>query len=279
MPGQARQLLVGRLGVDGQQLGVNRQRTAQRRSCCPLEGAAPDGADDDAQRVWHEQTFDRGERGSAWIGIAQEAVSLLTGAVAADETAQFALVHELLTQSMKGAALCLGTGDYPGIRCADTFTTEPPPETAFVSTAWFAASGGQPLAVSVYVSCELHDLLAATPAGVSSEPPPPPSSRRADGVAALERFAGVSLPVALVLGRAALRVREVLELRVGSIVELDKQAGQPVDVCVHNAIVARGEVVSVHGNYGVRILELTDPQGRVQTIGSPVRRSSSGQGR
>ncbi len=131
----------------------------------------PEGSDADAPRVWHEQTFDRGERGSAWIGIAQSSVSLLTGAVAADETGQFALVHELLTQSMKGAAMCLGTGDYPGIRCADTFTTEPPPDSALVSTAWFAASGGQPLAVYVYVSRELHELLGALPAGGSSEPP------------------------------------------------------------------------------------------------------------
>jgi flagellar motor switch protein FliN len=229
--------------------------------------------------VWHEQTFDRGERGSAYVGIAQASLSLLTGTVATDEQSQFDLVHELLTQSMKGAAMCLGTGEYPGIRCADTFTTEPPPDTAFLTTAWFAASGGQPLAVDLYVSRELHALLAAKKAGASSEPPLSTSARRSDGVAALDRFAGVSLPVALVLGRASLRVREVLELRVGSIVELDKQAGQPVDVCVHNAIVARGEVVSVHGNYGVRILELTDPQGRADSVGSPVRRSPSGHGR
>jgi flagellar motor switch protein FliN/FliY len=241
-------------------------------------GAPSEAADPEGARVWHEQTFDRGERGSAWIGIAQSAVSFLTGTVAADEQSQFALVHELLTQSMKGAAMCLGTGEYPGIRCLDTFTTEPPPETAVVSTAWFAASGGQPLAVDVYVSRELHELLGAKTAA-SPEQPPSASARRPDSVAALDRFAGVSLPVALVLGRAALRVREVLELRVGSIVELDKQAGQPVDVCVHNAIVARGEVVSVHGNYGVRILELTDPQGRADSVGSPVRRTQSGQSR
>ena len=64
------------------------------------------------------------------------------------------------------------------------------------------------------------------------------------------------VPVAVVLGRAKLQIRDVLKLTAGSLVELDRRAGDFVDIVVHNSVVARGEVVSVGGNYGVRIQEV-----------------------
>jgi len=67
---------------------------------------------------------------------------------------------------------------------------------------------------------------------------------------------GIDLPVVVVLGRATLRIAEVLKLTVGSIVELDRRVGEPVEVCIQGVVVARGEVVSIRGNYGVRIVEV-----------------------
>lgn len=170
-------------------------------------------------------------------------MSLLTVAVATDETARFALVHELLTQSMKGAALCLGTGEYPGIRCADTFTTEPPPETAFVSTAWFAASGGQPLAVYLHVSRELYDLLAATPAAVSSEPPPPPSSRRAESRQRITRvFTSVELDLEVRVENGSLTPARLANLKVGDLLEFDHPIERPVDAYLNGELAFVGQM-------------------------------------
>lgn len=66
----------------------------------------------------------------------------------------------------------------------------------------------------------------------------------------------VPLLVQAELGRTKLLVKEILKLGVGSVVELDKEAGEPVDILVNNKLIARGEVVEIDGNFGVRIQEI-----------------------
>ncbi len=58
-------------------------------------------------------------------------------------------------------------------------------------------------------------------------------------------------------------IRDVLKLTSGSIVELDRNAGEFVDLTIHGTVVARGEIVSVKGNYGVRIKEIISQQDRL----------------
>lgn len=70
----------------------------------------------------------------------------------------------------------------------------------------------------------------------------------------------VQLQVAVELGRAQMKVREVLALGPGSVVELDKHAGEPVEVVVNNKIIAKGEVVVIDENFGVRITEIVSAQ-------------------
>lgn len=66
----------------------------------------------------------------------------------------------------------------------------------------------------------------------------------------------VQLELSVELGRATMPVREVLQLGPGSVIELDKLGGEPVDVLVNGRLIARGEVVVVDENFGVRITEL-----------------------
>ncbi len=66
----------------------------------------------------------------------------------------------------------------------------------------------------------------------------------------------VPLRVTVELGRARMLVRDVLALRTGAVVELDRQAGAPVDVLVNGILIARGEVVIVDEHFGVRITEV-----------------------
>ena len=66
----------------------------------------------------------------------------------------------------------------------------------------------------------------------------------------------VHLDMSVELGRASMSVRDVLQLGPGSIVELDKLGGEPVDVLVNGRLIARGEVVVVDENFGVRITEI-----------------------
>ena len=66
----------------------------------------------------------------------------------------------------------------------------------------------------------------------------------------------VPLTVTAELGTCKMSVAEVLKLGTGSILELDRLAGGPVDLLVNNKLIARGEVVAVDDNFGVRVTEL-----------------------
>ncbi len=67
---------------------------------------------------------------------------------------------------------------------------------------------------------------------------------------------GVDMNVTVEIGRTKKQVKEILALRQGSIVELDKQAGDPVDIIVNGKLIARGDVVVIDENFGVRITEI-----------------------
>jgi len=76
----------------------------------------------------------------------------------------------------------------------------------------------------------------------------------------------VELPVSVSFGRAELLLKDVLKLTTGSIVELNRGVSEPVEVIVNNCVVARGEVVVMDGNYGVRIHQIISPQERLRTL-------------
>lgn len=74
----------------------------------------------------------------------------------------------------------------------------------------------------------------------------------------LGRVIDVPLSVTLRFGQRSMRLREVLELNTGAIVELDRQVEDPVDLILDERVIARGEVVIVDGNYGLRVTEIVE---------------------
>lgn len=72
----------------------------------------------------------------------------------------------------------------------------------------------------------------------------------------IELLMDVSLRVTVELGRTRMQLSQILELQHGSVVELDRLAGDPVDVFVNDCLIARGEVVVVDDKFGVRITEM-----------------------
>lgn len=76
----------------------------------------------------------------------------------------------------------------------------------------------------------------------------------------------VELPISVSFGRAHLPLKEVMKLTTGSIVELNRTISEPVDIIVNNCVIARGEVVVVEGNFGVRIQEVISRQERLRTL-------------
>jgi flagellar motor switch protein FliN/FliY len=90
---------------------------------------------------------------------------------------------------------------------------------------------------------------------------PTPAVRSAGGVArtGLDMLHDVEMEVSAELGRTRMSVRELLSLTPGAIVELDRAAGSPADLLVNGRLIARGEVVVIDENFGIRITELIAP--------------------
>jgi flagellar motor switch protein FliN/FliY len=82
----------------------------------------------------------------------------------------------------------------------------------------------------------------------------------------IEILMDVKLPVAIELGRSELTIRDILSLAAGSVVELNKLAGEPVDLLVNNKIIAHGEVVVVDENFGLRVTSLISPEDRIKSL-------------
>jgi len=68
----------------------------------------------------------------------------------------------------------------------------------------------------------------------------------------------VEVPLSVSLGRTKMRMKDLLGLTHGSVVELDQEVGDEVEIRVNNCLIARGEVVGVDGHYGVRILRMAN---------------------
>ena len=88
-----------------------------------------------------------------------------------------------------------------------------------------------------------------------SETPLPHASAPSDGLT-IEDLGDVDLNVSIELGRTEILIEEILKLREGSVVALDKLAGDPVDIVANGRLVARGELLVVDGKFGVRLSEV-----------------------
>lgn len=82
----------------------------------------------------------------------------------------------------------------------------------------------------------------------------------------LELLMDIKLELTVELGRCQLPVKKVLELTRGSIIELDKVAGESVELYANGKHVANGEVVVIEDNFGLRITSITDPEERIKSI-------------
>jgi flagellar motor switch protein FliN/FliY len=80
----------------------------------------------------------------------------------------------------------------------------------------------------------------------------------------VKRLLDVPIDVTIELGQTELSIRRILEIGPGSIIELDRMAGEPVDLVVNDKVIARGEVVVIEENFGIRITGLVTPEERAR---------------
>ncbi|MCS6829582.1 MAG: flagellar motor switch protein FliN [Armatimonadota bacterium] len=133
---------------------------------------------------------------------------------------------------------------------------------------WLAGDESEPPAVqSEPSSTEASPFQVMEEIAASAQPFVPLAQAAAQPLpTGIELILDVPLELTVELGRKRMFIKDVLELTIGSIVELDRVAGEPVDVLVNGRIMARGEVVVIEDNFGIRITEIINPQEQLVEI-------------
>ena len=87
-----------------------------------------------------------------------------------------------------------------------------------------------------------------------------------DGSREIEFLYDVELELSVVLGNSQMLIRDLLQLKTGSVVELRKLAGESLDVVINDKVIARGEAVVVNEKFGIRLTEVVSPFERLQQL-------------
>jgi len=224
--------------------------------------------------LWWQQRFPLPGEPSTWIGAprnawTQLAVRVLGAAGVEDESQARETYLEVLQQSLGELSRSAGSRWNRQIDCTGNEVPMGPAAAEFylVETIYpdaalpplLVAIGGipqdPPQEADIAAKSAVEVAAAASPEAAS-----PPSSKTFD------LLLGVELPVSVSFGRVQLSLKDVLKLTAGSIIELNRTVDEPVEVIVNNCVVARGEVVVVEGNYGVRIHQIMTRQERLETL-------------
>ena len=88
-----------------------------------------------------------------------------------------------------------------------------------------------------------------------------------NGECDMDLILDIPLDVTVELGKVKMLVNELLQLGQGSIIELSKQVGEPLDIYVNNKLVAKGEVVILDEKFGIRVSDIINPTERVKSLG------------
>ena len=119
-----------------------------------------------------------------------------------------------------------------------------------------------PLIDGTAVQAVVAISVAAALAGSGSPPDPPAPAGGRSTRPAFDLLHDVEMEVTAELGRTRMSVRELLSLAPGAVIELDRAAGGPADLLVNGRLIARGEVVVIDENFGIRITEIVGPSDR-----------------
>ena len=212
-------------------------------------------ADSDETAPAEQQQF------TVWVGVPAVTWTKLAAAMAADAGQEREMFLEMLGQAHQGAAVALSTGSMQTLHCAQAEECDAPALGSLVLRQ---------------ISIDLREgplpplLLAVAPSAARALTVERSTSRTvvqpqeaAASSEILDRLMEIDLPLSVALGRAVLPIRDILKMTPGALVELDRDIGEYADILVHGTVVARGEVVSIKGNYGVRIKEIISREDRL----------------
>jgi flagellar motor switch protein FliN/FliY len=245
----------------------------------PGSGAMPDQASAGGERLlWWEQPFRSLPQMAVWVGttrsVWEHAGTVTLKAAGLEEVAEAEARNtwiEILGQSLGAMARGIGAVLGREIGCDAGVEREPEPHAADWAEVTLQFGEAVLPRCFLVLSPRLLAALASPGSGaghVEDHAPEVPADQ--NSVPAVSRtmdlLLDVDLPVSISFGQTRLPLKDVLKLMTGSIVELNRGVNDPVDVLVNQCLVARGEVVVVEGNYGVRIQEIASRRDRLRSL-------------
>ena len=138
-------------------------------------------------------------------------------------------------------------------------------DDAALADEWAAALEQQEDADEV-MAAPLDDLLAQAAAAPSPAPAPAAFSPGADNPN-LDVILDIPVTLTMEVGSTNINIRNLLQLNQGSVIELDRLAGEPLDVLVNGTLIAHGEVVVVNEKFGIRLTDVISPAERIKKLG------------
>lgn len=218
-----------------------------------------------------------------WREIGKRALAAV-GLEEAEESDVRATYLELLTQALSGLARFLTGKAGQEVTLESGSETKVPASSGAEKMQCVRLTSPSGFSADLYVRLDkalLASLQKAAPA--AQEPAPAAAAQVAEAPRAVAAVAtagpgtvgtappmdmllDVELPVSVSFGRTQMALKEVIKLSTGSIIELNRTITEPVEVIVNNCVVARGEVVVIEGNYGVRINQIVSRADRLRTV-------------
>ncbi|MGB6941081.1 MAG: flagellar motor switch protein FliN [Bryobacteraceae bacterium] len=240
---------------------------------------APAEVDPSQQELlWWEQPLSLGPDARIWVaasgGSWQEIGNRVLRSAGVDDATPEDIRStylEIVNQSLSGVASAVSTRARKEISCLEGRSAAPPAVFPGASAFAFEISLGEQgfplLAVFAPSITNLSDAPEQPQPKTAPEDRAPAAGPAAKAVAgSIDLLLDVELPVIVSFGRAQLMLKDVIKLTTGSIVELNRALSEPVEVIVNNCVIARGEVVVVEGNYGIRIKQVISRQERLRTL-------------
>jgi flagellar motor switch protein FliN/FliY len=161
-----------------------------------------------------------------------------------------------------------GFGAMPIVQHADAALVDFINQYKLVTYAQSEEAAGAPTAAEPAAAPAAQDNVVQMPqqaAAAAAEAAFPGAAARSQGD--LEMLMNVPLPLTVELGETQRTIRQLVDFTVGSIIELGKLAGDPLDIKVNDRVIARGEVVVIDEEFGIRITEIKSPEDRLRGLG------------
>jgi flagellar motor switch protein FliN len=228
--------------------------------------------------LWWAQPLSLAPEAALWLGVPEACwlaigkhILTSAGVESTEASEARSTFLEISNQALSSLASAIGARVGKTVSCENGAEAEGPGPESIPFELELKLGEAEALVLRLHIAPGLVAAMAPVdappPEQASTAQPLVPQHRRSSGTPnTLDLLMEVELPVSVSFGRADLALKDVLKLTTGSIIELNRVLTAPVEVIVNNCVIARGEVVVIDGNYGVRIHEIISRDKRLRTL-------------